>query len=60
MGNCIGGKFMAEINEAIRWWENQLTADERATFLQGKLWSGSVDERHERLLGFYRKKQGIN
>lgn len=47
-----------EIYKAIRWWEQELTGEERSAFLGGELWSGSVTERHERLLSFYRKAKG--
>ena len=47
---------MSEINDAIYWWENELTDVQRDNFIQGDLWSGSVDQRNERLLGFYRRR----
>jgi hypothetical protein len=48
---------MIEISDAIRWWENELTAEQRDTFLGEESWSGEIPERHERLLGFYQRRQ---
>lgn len=37
---------MTEINDAIRWWERELTGAKRAELLKRRTWSGTVEERH--------------
>lgn len=44
---------MTEINDAIYWWEQELTGEQREIFLKGDSWKGTIEERHERLLQFY-------
>ena len=42
------------VREAIDWWENKLTSDERNEIMQDESWRGTAEERHERLLKFYK------
>ena len=46
----------SEVYDAIRWWERELTGEQRHYFMGDDLWSGPVKARHERLLGFYRRR----
>jgi len=50
------GDTSKEMYEAIDWWENELDGEQRKKLLEGKTWSGSVEERNERLLEMFRKE----
>jgi len=45
---------MTELTKAIRWWEQELTPEGRSAYLGKRIWSGTVQERHRMLLGFYK------
>ena len=44
---------MSELSEAISWWENELTTNEKASLLRDKPWSGTIEEQHEQLVNWY-------
>jgi len=53
---------MTSISEAIDWWENKLTAEQRSEYLKimyptEKTWSGPTEERHAKLLNIYELKK---
>lgn len=51
---------MAKINDAINWWENELTGEQRSHFMSNdNLWSGEIAERHARLLSFYDRRSEV-
>jgi hypothetical protein len=45
---------LRELRNAIRWWEDELTGDQRGEYLNGDLWEGPITERQALLLSFYR------
>ena len=44
-----------DISFIIRWWENDLTDTQRTSLMNGYVWSGTVEERHEKLRAMYDK-----
>ena len=37
------------IRQLIRWWENELSGEEKDRLMKGYIWSGTVEERHKKL-----------
>lgn len=43
-----------EIANAIDWWDNELTENEKASLLRDKPWTGTIKQRHKQLVDWYR------
>lgn len=46
-------KMEESINKIIKWWEEELSDEERSELLGGESWKGEVSERHARLRLIY-------